>query len=121
MDGIDFTAECIEDATATSSDAEKQATSSDAEKQATSSDTEKQATSYDAEKIISAALDENGKRFYQVRWISYSWEAEESFADAEHMVKEFWEEYERLQKGGKRESLEIPKQKLMKQKEQQQQ
>merc|ERR1712180_21156 len=62
---------------------------------------EPQATSFDAEKIVSSAVDENGKRFYQVRWVTYSWEPESSFVKAEHMVKKFWEEYEEMQKKNK--------------------
>ncbi|XP_065677441.1 uncharacterized protein LOC136092811 [Hydra vulgaris] len=50
--------------------------------------------SFCAEKIIDTVLEKDGTRYYKVRWVKYSWEPTSSFIHLEHLIRDFWTEFE---------------------------
>ena len=54
-------------------------------------------SSFEVDKIVGTVVDESGNRFYKTRWVTFSWEAEASFVEAQHLVTVFWEELEQTQ------------------------
>ena len=43
---------------------------------------------------IETFFQQDGTRYYKVRWVKFSWEPEASFTHLEHLIQAFWEQNE---------------------------
>ncbi|XP_065662592.1 uncharacterized protein LOC136085231 [Hydra vulgaris] len=47
-----------------------------------------------AEKVVDSGFgQQDGKRYYKVKWVRYTWEAEDALTHLKDMLDRFWEEH----------------------------